>query len=99
MTRLLENVDLSHKGRVKKAMIAASQLDWKELQQRNSERWSALVRHTFGALDTDHDGLLKASDIIEVCVSEDAKRAGSFFATMSSHHFHDLMDCKGPQMF
>ena len=66
MTRLLENVDLSHRGRVNKAAIAASQLDWKELQQRHAERWSSLVRHTFGELDADHDGFLKASDIIEV---------------------------------
>jgi len=66
MTRLLGNVDLSHRGRVDKAAIAASQLDWKELQQRHAERWSTLVRHTFGALDTDHDGVIKASDIVEV---------------------------------
>ena len=66
MERLLGHVDLSHRGRVHKAAIAASQLDWKELQQRHAGQWSSLVSHTFGTLDTDHDGLLKASDIIEV---------------------------------
>ena len=66
MTRLLEQVDLSGDGQIGKAALAASQLDWVELQQHHSNRWRELVRHTFGSLDADRDGLIRAKDIVEV---------------------------------
>ena len=59
-------MDLSRDGQIDKAAIAASQMDWKELQQKHSKRWAELVKTTFGNLDHDHDGVLKAADIIEV---------------------------------
>mmetsp|Transcript_4670 Transcript_4670/g.10122 ORF Transcript_4670/g.10122 Transcript_4670/m.10122 type:complete len:774 (+) Transcript_4670:212-2533(+) len=63
--RLLEQVDLQGTGEVDKAAFAASQVDWKELQQQHKERWIAMVRRTFASLDQDNDGVLKASEIIE----------------------------------
>ena len=59
-------MDLAGDGQIDKAAIAASQMDWKELQQNHSKRWAELVKTTFGNLDHGHDGVLKAADIIEV---------------------------------
>jgi Ca2+-binding EF-hand superfamily protein len=53
-------------GQIQKSALAASQLDWKVLQQHHYEQWRRLVHNTFEGLDKDKDGLLKQSDLTKV---------------------------------
>lgn len=64
ISRLLEQVDTSNSGKVKRAALAASQIDWRHLQQNHLDTWLDIARRAFMALDQNSDGLLHASEIM-----------------------------------
>jgi calcium-dependent protein kinase len=64
ITRLLEQVDTSNSGKVKRAALAASQIDWRHLQQNHMDTWLDIARRAFAALDHNGDGLLHVGDIM-----------------------------------
>lgn len=64
ISRLLEQVDASNSGKVKRAALAASQIDWRHLQQNHMDTWLDIARRAFAALDHNGDGLLHVSDIM-----------------------------------
>ncbi len=57
--RLLEQLDPAGSGRVARAALAASQMDWRQLQAQDQRRWVDVARRVFSALDADADGVLK----------------------------------------
>ncbi|KAG1666313.1 hypothetical protein FOA52_004795 [Chlamydomonas sp. UWO 241] len=61
--RLLEQLDIAGSGMVGKAAFAASQLDWRAMQQSDPEEWMRVAATTFAALDEDQDGILSHDDI------------------------------------
>ncbi|GAX86176.1 hypothetical protein CEUSTIGMA_g13589.t1, partial [Chlamydomonas eustigma] len=76
VSRLLQQVDSmsTQSGQIQKSALAASQLDWKELQQHHYQQWRRLVHNTFEGLDRDHDGILKQSDLtkaLRACLPEE----------------------------
>lgn len=46
--------------------FAASQVDWKHLQQQHVEVWLQIASKAFSQLDKDQDGVLKMDEIINV---------------------------------
>jgi calcium-dependent protein kinase len=64
ISRLLEQVDTSNSGKVKRGALAASQIDWRHLQQNHMDTWLDIARCAFAALDRNGDGLLHVSDIM-----------------------------------
>jgi len=64
ISRLLEQVDTSNSGKVKRGALAASQIDWRHLQQNHMDTWLDIARRAFTALDHNSDGLLHVSDIM-----------------------------------
>lgn len=62
--RLLEQVDTSNSGKVRRAALAASQIDWRYLQQNRVEDWLTIAHRAFASLDTDSDGCLSVQDIM-----------------------------------
>jgi Ca2+-binding EF-hand superfamily protein len=62
--RLLEQVDVSNSGKVRRAALAASQIDWRYLQQNRMSDWLNIAQHAFASLDKDCDGVLDLNDII-----------------------------------
>lgn len=62
--RLIEQVDTSGSGKVRRAAFAASQIDWSHLQQHSKAEWLKIAWHAFQHLDRDKDGVLRTSDII-----------------------------------
>jgi calcium-dependent protein kinase len=62
--RLLDQLDVSMTGQVNKSQLAASQIDWKYLQQNNTEKWLKYVYQVFSELDADKDGVLSAEEIM-----------------------------------
>mgnify|MGYP001806592991 CR=1 FL=1 len=64
IARLLEQVDTSNSGKVKRAALAASQIDWRHLQQNHMDHWLDIAHRAFAALDHNGDGLLHVSDIM-----------------------------------
>jgi Ca2+-binding EF-hand superfamily protein len=64
ITRLLEQVDTSNSGKVKRAALAASQIDWRHLQQNHMDHWLDIAHRAFATLDHNGDGLLHVSDIM-----------------------------------
>lgn len=62
--RLLDQLDPGNTGYVAKSQLAASQIDWAELQTNHSEEWLRLARRAFADLDSDRDGLVSAEDMI-----------------------------------
>jgi calcium-dependent protein kinase len=86
--RLVDVVDASHSGRVRRAALAASQIDWRALQRGGGgggggggvlrDEWLDVAARAFRALDTDGDGVLRAEDIVaslRVKLPEDELRA------------------------
>jgi calcium-dependent protein kinase len=64
INRLLELMDISNSGKVRRAAVAASQLDWRHLQQRRMDDWLEIARRAFMTLDKDSDGKLAVDDIL-----------------------------------
>lgn len=64
ISRLLEQVDTSNSGKVRRAALAASQIDWRHLQQNHVDTWLAIAHHAFAALDRNSDGLLHVEEIM-----------------------------------
>lgn len=62
--RLLDQVDPSHTGLVQRGQVVACLMDWRVMQQTFSDQWLALSRHTFEAMDENHDGLIGVEDLI-----------------------------------
>jgi hypothetical protein len=48
------------------AAFAASQLDWRAMQQSDPQEWMRVAATTFAQLDEDHDGILSQADIASV---------------------------------
>lgn len=59
--RLVDQVGAG--GKLDYTTFTASQIDWRDLQQRYPDQWLALVRRTFQRLDSDNDGVIGADDI------------------------------------
>lgn len=51
---------------VSRSQFLASQLDWRKLQQNHREMWLECARDTFSSLDTDHDGVIGASQLVRI---------------------------------
>jgi calcium-dependent protein kinase len=86
--RLVDVVDSSHSGRVRRAALVASQIDWRALQRGTPgssgssgalrDEWLDVAARAFRALDRDGDGLLRAEEIVSslrVKLPEDELRA------------------------
>jgi len=64
VNRLLDQLDIGLTGKVGKAQLAASQIDWRSMQKNNTERWLSYARKAFSELDTDKDGVLSSEDMM-----------------------------------
>lgn len=64
LERLLDQLDPGNTGKVAKSQVAASQIDWRVLQQSQTERWLKCVRRAFMDLDTDGDGIISSDDMV-----------------------------------
>lgn len=62
--RLLEQVDVSNSGKVRRAALAASQIDWRYLQQNRVSDWLDIAHRAFASLDKDKDGILTVGDVL-----------------------------------
>jgi hypothetical protein len=56
ISQLVDMMDTSRSGRVRRAAFAASQIDWRHLQQDDVEAWIEIARAAFSSLDKDRDG-------------------------------------------
>lgn len=63
--RLLEQVDTSNSGKVRRAALAASQIDWRYLQQNQMSDWLDIARRAFASLDKNGDGCLCVGEIMD----------------------------------
>lgn len=63
LDRLFAKIDGDGDGKLDRVEFAASQVDWRAVQQSHGDVWAAAVRHCFAALDTDGDGLIRCDDI------------------------------------
>lgn len=70
INRLLEQVDTSNSGKVKRAALAASQIDWRHLQQNHMDTWLDIARRAFAAFDQNGDGLLCVGEIMSCLKSK-----------------------------
>lgn len=61
---LLDSLDPGNTGHVAKSQLAASQMDWKALQENQTERWLRCARRAFADLDSDKDGLVSTEDMV-----------------------------------
>ncbi len=61
---LLDQLDPGNTGHVAKSQLAASQMDWKALQENQTERWFRCARRAFADLDSDQDGLVSTEDMV-----------------------------------
>ena len=62
--RLLDQLDPANTGSVGKTQLAASQMDWKALQESQTERWLRCARRAFADLDADRDGVVSVEDMV-----------------------------------
>lgn len=62
--RLLDQLDPGNTGSVGKFQFAASQMDWKALQENQTERWLRCARRAFADLDADKDGVVSVEDMV-----------------------------------
>ncbi|KAJ9523991.1 hypothetical protein QJQ45_022363 [Haematococcus lacustris] len=69
VARLLTQLDVSGSGTLQRATVAASLLDWRQVQQQLGPGWEALALKVFQALDQDKDGVLVAEDVGMMCRS------------------------------
>ena len=65
MQQLLDQIDTAHTGQLAKSQIAASQIDWQAVQQRNADQWLASVHKVFKSFDTDADGVIAPDQIVD----------------------------------
>jgi len=77
MARLLEQLDVGSTGSIGRAAFAASQLDWKALQNNDPEEWARVAGDAFRQLDEDDDGILSTEDIATVSVGMKRARANN----------------------
>jgi len=61
----MDSLDAGHSGSIGKAQLAASQIDWRHLQQSNMEGWLEAVERCFRRLDADGDGVWSCHDILD----------------------------------
>lgn len=61
--QLVDTMDTSGSGKVRRSAFAASQIDWAALQRSDVDAWIAIARRAFGRLDTDGDGVISADEI------------------------------------
>ena len=64
LAQLVDAMDVSGSGKVRRAAFAASQIDWRHLQQADVAAWLEIARRAFGRLDADADGVISADDIV-----------------------------------
>ncbi|KAI7841033.1 hypothetical protein COHA_005261 [Chlorella ohadii] len=64
LERLLDSLDPGNTGKVAKSQVAASQIDWRVLQQSQTERWLKCARRAFAELDLDGDGRISVDEMI-----------------------------------
>lgn len=62
--RLLDQLDPGNTGQVGKTQLAASQMDWRAVQENQTERWLRCARRAFADLDSDKDGLVSTDDMM-----------------------------------
>lgn len=56
LAQLVTMLDTSNSGKVRRAAVAASQIDFKHLQQSDADAWAEVARRVFSRLDADQDG-------------------------------------------
>ena len=61
----MDSLDVGHSGRIGKAQLAASQIDWRALQQANMPGWLETVRRCFQRLDAEGDGVWSCRNILD----------------------------------
>ncbi|EFN52073.1 hypothetical protein CHLNCDRAFT_32668 [Chlorella variabilis] len=64
LERLLDQLDPGNTGKVAKIQVAASQIDWRVLQQGHTERWLKCVQRAFQDLDLDGDGIISSREMV-----------------------------------
>eukprot|EP01024_Parvocaulis_polyphysoides_P015377 TRINITY_DN16700_c0_g1_i9.p1 TRINITY_DN16700_c0_g1~~TRINITY_DN16700_c0_g1_i9.p1 ORF type:complete len:437 (+),score=81.29 TRINITY_DN16700_c0_g1_i9:273-1583(+) len=62
--RLVEVVDIGRSGMVSREAFAASQIDWKHLQQKETDLFLEHAAAVFRSMDGDSDGIIKVDEII-----------------------------------
>jgi hypothetical protein len=67
---LMDSLDVGHSGSIGKAQLAASQIDWRQVQQNNMPGWLEAVRRCFAELDRDGDGIWSCHEILECLQSK-----------------------------
>ncbi|KXZ52793.1 hypothetical protein GPECTOR_8g180 [Gonium pectorale] len=65
VARLMEQVDLEGTGGIDRASFAASQMDWRHLQQNHTELWLDMAAKAFQSMDTDGSGVLEVDELLE----------------------------------
>ena len=61
---LLNQLDPGYTGHIGKSQLAASQIDWRSVQENRTEQWLRCARRAFADLDTDQDGLVSTEDMV-----------------------------------
>jgi calcium-dependent protein kinase len=56
LAQLVDMMDTSRSGRVRRSAVAASQIDWRHMQQSDVDAWITIARRAFSSLDKDKDG-------------------------------------------
>lgn len=64
LERLLDQLDPGNTGKVAKTQVAASQIDWRVLQQSQTERWLQCACAAFSTLDMDGDGFISGDEMV-----------------------------------
>jgi hypothetical protein len=58
--------------------VLASQIDWRYMQRHQKERWLAIARRAFDALDVDADGVVSVDGMLDVlqvlCITQSQSR-------------------------
>lgn len=62
---LMDLIDSGQTGSVAKVQLAASQMDWRALQQRDVQAWLEAARRAFASLDADGDGVWSRNEIVQ----------------------------------
>ncbi|GBF90915.1 calcium-dependent kinase [Raphidocelis subcapitata] len=61
---LADTMDTSGSGKVRRAAVAASQVDWRWLQTNDVDAWLDIAARAFRSLDRDRDGVLSLDEIV-----------------------------------
>ncbi|KAG2498875.1 hypothetical protein HYH03_003067 [Edaphochlamys debaryana] len=62
--RLMEEVDLDRSGGMDLADFAATQMDWRYVQQSHRDLWLELASKAFRDMDTDGNGMLEVDELL-----------------------------------